>query len=177
MPYISRSSVPVFHLIISAFRPRYMKVLLSAIFLMSEIERLATGLERVNHSEEITPTFNFDVDCHPSISRFEGCFLDLRQILSRAPELPKQKPRSASPQTPTETPSPPEAHTPPPQQLQGNDIFESPASTLSNLSAKAEHYTQTLANNFLRATFLSLKRRLNSSMAWYDDEMGIMPMC
>ena len=50
---------------------------------MLEIDRLATGLGSVNKSEEITPTFNFDVDSHQSLIRFEGCFLDLRQILRR----------------------------------------------------------------------------------------------
>ena len=180
MPYMSNRTVLGSRLIISVFLLNYSKVLLSSMFLTSEIERLATGLASVNNSEEITPTFKFDVENHPSIFRFEGCFLDLRQILRRAPEHtehPKQTLRSTSPQTPPETLSPPGTHTTPPQQLQGNDEFGSPASTLSNLSAKAEHYTHTFANNFLRAALLSLERRLDSSMAWYDDQMGITPMC
>jgi len=84
--------------------------------------------------------------------------------------------RSASPQTPVQAAFPPEAHTTPPQQVQRNDQFDSPASTLSNRSAKAEHYTHTFANNFLRATLLSLKRHLNNSMAWYDNETRILPL-
>ena len=143
---------------------------------MLEIDRLATGLGSVNNSEEITPTFNFDVDSHQSLIRFEGCFLDLRQILRRASEHPKQKSRSSSPHTPTDTLFHPEPQTTPPQQLQGSSKFDSPASTLSNRSAKAEHYTHAFANNFLRATLLSLKRPLNNNMAWYDDDMGTIPL-
>ena len=176
MPCISKRTLPVSHLIISVFRPSYDKVLSSSTFLILEIDRIATGLASVNNSEEITPTFKFNVESHPSIFRFERCFLDLRQILRRASEHPKQKARSASPQTPTETLPPPETHTTPPQQLQGNDVFNSPASTLSNRSAKAEHYTHTFANNFLGATLLSLERHLNNSVAWYDDDMGIIPL-
>ena len=176
MPCISKRILPVSRLVISTFRPSCEKVLLSSIFLIPEIDRIATGLESVNNSEQITPTYKFDVDSHPSIFRFEGSFLDLHQVLRRTPEPGKQKSLSTSPKTPTETLIPPETQTTPPQPLQRNDKFDSPASTLSNRSAKAEHYTHTFANNFLRATLLSLERRLNNRMVWYDDEMRILPL-
>ena len=113
---------------------------------MLEIDRTATGLANVHNSEDYIPTFDFDIESHPAIFRFERCFLDLRQILCRASEHPKQKSRSASPQTPAET-LPPETHSTPLQKLHGNDMVDSPASTFFNRSAKAEHYTHIFVNN------------------------------
>ena len=87
-----------------------------------------------------------------------------------------QTSQQTSPPSPSETAVPSATHGTPPQQFQGNQTFHSPASTLSNRPAKAEHYTDTFANSFLRATLYSLQRRLTQDMAWYDDQMCILTL-
>jgi hypothetical protein len=120
--------------------------------------------------------FEFNVDSHPHIFRFERSFLDLNQILRQRSQALTRNSRPASPHTPIESAPPLEIQmTPPPRHL-GNQSFDSPESTISNRSAKAEHYTDTFANNFLGATLLSLEKRLNKDMAWYDNRMRLLPL-
>jgi len=173
---MSKRTVLVSHLKSLPSHPSCKKVPISLIILIPEIDKIAAGLESVNNSEEITPLFEFNVDSHPYIFRFEGCFLDLNQILRQRSQSVIQNSRPTSPQTPTKAVHPLETQTTPPQKLLGDQSFQSPASTLSNRSAKAEHYTDTFANNFLRATLLSLERRLNNDMAWYDNRMRLLPL-
>ena len=171
---MSRRTVQVSRLTILPSRPSFRKVLISSIILIPEIDKITAALESVNNSEEITPLFEFNVNSHQSIFRYEWCFLDLNQILrQRSQSLARNSPPT-SPQTPAEAVSPPETETTPPQKL-GDPSFQSPTSTISNRSAKADHYTDTFANNFLRATLLSLEKHLNK-MAWYDDRMRLLPV-
>jgi len=156
---------------ISVFPPSYNNVLFHWYFLLIlEIATITTGRWKSQQkSEEITSIFKFDVDSHQAIIRLEASFLDLNQILPRMPvprinkshqHLLKTLPKYSRLQK----------HTRRPQRLQGHDDFDSPTSTLSNRSAKAEHYTYTFANAFLGATLPSLKR-LSDGTAWYNDEI------
>jgi hypothetical protein len=135
-----------------------------------EIEKIAAELETVNNSNEITPEFKFNAEDHPTLVRFERCFIDLRQILRRdeqkspwmEPSIPKQM------FSPTDTPiNSPE---------RGDQHGSSPASTISHRSAKAEHHTQTFANNTVSAAHLSLERHLTNEIAWFNGKMEALPL-
>ena len=136
--------------------------------LSSEINAIAAELGRVNNSEEITSEFKFDVDMHPILVRFESFFISLRNILRHREQVVEK------PATPTQIISPVETPINSPER--GTQHQGSPASTISNRSAKHEHHTDAFANDTLKATYNSLKKHLTEEIAWFDNRSEATPM-
>lgn len=136
--------------------------------LSSEIQAIAAELEKVNNSEEITAEFDFDADDHPKLVDFKSSFNSLRNVLSRREKVT------------SETSTPPQIHssigTPVNSPERGAEQQGSPASTISNLSAKREHPTDAFANHTLEAAYHSLKKRLTQQVAWFKRESRAAPV-
>ena len=113
----------------------------------------------MNNSEEITSEFDFDVDEHRILFRFESFFNSLRNVLHHEP-VP------GVPSTPTRIF--PHRDTPVHSPERGAQQQGSPASTISNRSAKLEHHTDAFANHTVSAAHNSLKKRLTREVAWFD---------
>lgn len=128
----------------------------------------------MSNSNEITPKFEFSVDDYPSLFRFEGCFLDLHLIL-RCDEGNLGKSPSAESSTLKQSFSPTDTPVGSPQRG-GDQQHGSPASTISHRSTKAEHHTHSFSNGFLRATVLSLEKRLKQEVAWFNSKMRALPL-
>jgi hypothetical protein len=135
--------------------------------LSSEIQAIAAELEKVNNSKEITSEFDFDADDHPILSRFESSFNSLRNVLSRRAKVT------------SETSTPPQIHSPTDTPINSperdDEQRDSPASTISNLSAKHEHPTDAFANFTVNAAYNSLKKRLTREVAWFKSESRATP--
>ena len=137
-----------------------------------EIDGIANEFERVNGSGRINPGFEFDDSSHPQLFRFEQFYQKLRVIVSRNP-LSTSRPRD-SPETtpPTQTTSPSAANlptTPPPSTNPVNPQYSSTSNVTASSGAEStdEHFTQSLANEFLYGSYRSLLKSLNS-IAWYS---------
>lgn len=127
----------------------------------------------VNDSHRITSEFKFDDAFRPRLIRFEGFYQKLRLILSRKPSSEDQqgKPVDATPPPQTVMPTTSVSPTTPPPSTNSVDPQYSSTSNVT-VSSKAEstdeHFTQSLANVFIYASYQSLKKSL-SSIAWYRE--------
>ena len=94
-------------------------------------------------------------------------FTSLHNILRRREQV------SEEPSTPTQIISPIETPINSPER--GTQYIGSPASTISNRSAKHEHYTDAFGNYTLNATYNSLKKHLTREVAWFDRRSEATP--
>jgi hypothetical protein len=134
--------------------------------LSSEIQAIAAELEKVNNSKEITSEFDFDADDHPKLVHFTPSFISLRNVLRRREKVKE-------PSTPPEILSP--IDTPVNSPEREGEQRDSPASTISNLSAKHEHPTDAFANDTLKAAYISLKKRLTREVVWFSGDSQAAP--
>jgi len=172
--------------------PKCKEYNLFSLWLIIEIEKIAEELLKVNNGNEITPDFQFKLSNNPTLFRFEACFHYLSEILAREQSI-KRTPSSTTISTPAFT-TPDQQFTIPnqfntperPRQIDQQRsslqqttsnveaMEESPASTVSHGSAnKPEHHTDSFANAFVLATFLSLQEFL-ATHAWYKYPMRIV---
>ena len=139
-----------------------------------EIDSIANELERVNGSRRITPEFEFDDSSHHKLLRFEAFYEMFALLLSRKPDAtyrPGDETSEATPPTQTTFPSAANVSTTPPP---STNVIDPQYSSTSNATASSkaestdEHYTHSLANEFVGASYRSLLKSLNS-IAWYRD--------
>ena len=139
-----------------------------------EIENLAKEFEKVNGSERITPDFEFDDSMYPRLIRFDEFFQKLKVIVLRNPSAVHRREESSDTTPPTQTVLPAGSvvpTTPPPRSENLiNPQFSSTSNATMSSAAEStdEHFTQSLANVFVFASFKSLIKSLNS-IAWYRD--------
>jgi len=99
--------------------------------------------------------------------RFESSFISLRNILRRRNQATEE------PSTPTQIASPLETPINSPER--GAQHQGSPASTISNRSAKHEQYTDAFGNFTLNAAYNSLEKKLTREVAWFDSRSEATP--
>lgn len=105
---------------------------------------------------------------HPILVRFESFFISLRNILRHREQVFIES------STPTQIISPVETPINSPER--GTQHQGSPASTISNRSAKHEHHTDAFGNDTLKAVYNSLKKQLAREVAWFDSRSEATPM-
>lgn len=142
--------------------------------LHQEIENLAKEFEKVNGSQRITPDFEFDDSTCPRLIRFDEFFQKLKVIVLRNPSAVPPRGESLDTTPPTQTVLPAGSviptTPPPPSENLVNPQFSSTSNVTMSSGAEStdEHFTQSLANVFVFASFKSLIKSLNS-IAWYRD--------
>ena len=140
-----------------------------------EIDALADAFLNVNNSDRITPQFYFNASSHPLLIRFEYFYRQLGLILTRD-SPPNQSSREQSQNTTSRTqvvlPSTAAPSTPPPSTNRINPQYSSGSSATasSRTEEKDEHYTQSMANVFVYASYESLRTWLEP-FTW-DQEMN-----
>ena len=146
----------------------------STLTYIKEIENLAKEFERVNGSERITPDFEFDDSTYPRLIRFDEFFQKLKVIVLRNPSAVHHRGESLDTTPPTQTVFPagsviPTTPPPPSEDLINPQFSSTSNATVSSAAESTdEHFTQSLANVFVFASFKSLIKSLNS-IAWYRD--------
>ena len=105
---------------------------------------------------------------HSLLIRFERSFTDLQLILRRNGRV------IVEPSTPTQILKPADTPISSPGRVDPQE--GSPASTISKLSAKAEHHTHAYANSTVSAAHHSLVKHL-TKLAWFKAPMKALPLC
>ena len=137
-----------------------------------EIDGIANEFERVNGSGRITPEFKFLHSSHRELLWFQQFYQKLRLIMLRNPSLthhPTETPETTPP-TQTTLPSGPSVPTTPPPASTNvvNPQYSSSSDATASSKAESmdEHYTQSIANEFVYGSYQSLLESLNS-ISWY----------
>ena len=177
MPCISKRILPVSRLVISTFRPSCEKVLLSSIFLIPEIDRIATGLESVTIPRRLLQRINLmsTVILPSSVSK-DPFLICIKSYAER--RNPANKSHCQHHLKRLLKPSSLQKRRPPHLNLYKGMINLIRLHQPSPIDRQRLSITLTHLQTIFSVplTLLSLERRLNNRMVWYDDEMRILPL-
>jgi len=132
---------------------------------------MANEFENLNGSRRITPEFKFVHSSHRELLWFQQFYQKLRLIMLRNPSLTYRPTETSETTPPTQTtlPSAPIVPTtPPPSTNVVNPQYSSSSDATASSKAEStdEHYTQSIANEFVYGSYQSLLESLNS-ISWY----------